>query len=180
MSLLFIITYCIWLLSEILLNRLLHSKSTDRQHADRNSLSLIWIIIIASISLAVFISMRYAVPISYSPALQYAGLALLITGIILRLAVVYSLGRFFTVDVTIRQDHKLIKTGFYKYLRHPSYSASFLSFIGFGICLDNWVSLLLIAVSILIVFIIRIKIEEKILIEEFGVEYIEIKNQQAP
>jgi isoprenylcysteine carboxyl methyltransferase (ICMT) family protein YpbQ len=39
---------------------------------------------------------------------------------ILRLAIIATLGQFFTVEVTIKQNHKLKKDGFYKYLRHPS------------------------------------------------------------
>ena len=133
------------------------------------------ITVIVSITITVFIAMRYAVPISYNPVVQYVGLALIITGIILRLFVMFSLGPFFTVDVTIRQNHKLIKDGFYKYLRHPSYSASLLSFIGFGLCLNNWASLLVITAAMLTAFINRIKTEEKILIEQFGQEYIAYK-----
>ena len=175
MSLMSAITFSIWLLSEILLNRLFRSKSSDRQNADKNSLSLIWITIIASISASVFISNKYYLPLSQNPIIQYAGLELIFAGIILRLAVIISLGRFFTVDVTIRQNHQLKKNGFYKYLRHPSYSASLLSFIGLGIFLNNWISLLLIVVAMLTVFIIRITIEEKILMEQFGSDYIEYK-----
>ncbi len=177
MSLLFIIIYSAWLLSEIILNRLLRSGAADKKNADRGSLSLIWITIFISIPLAVFISMRYYFPISFNPTISYAGLALILTGILLRIAIVKSLGKYFTVDVTIRSDHRLKKDGFYNYLRHPSYFASLLSFIGFGLSLNNWVSLLLITIAILVVFIVRIKIEEKALIEQFGSEYIEYKKQ---
>ena len=175
MSILFITIYVIWLVTEILLNRLLHSKSTDRQHADKNSLPLIWATIIATIAIAVFISMKFYLPVFFNSAFEYAGLALIVIGILLRLIAVVSLGRFFTVDVTIRQGHKLKKDGVYKYVRHPSYSASLLSFIGFGISLNSWLSLLITTVAILTVFIFRMKIEEKILIEQFGAEYLEYK-----
>lgn len=175
MNLIFSLTYFFWLLSEILLNRLLRSKSTDRKKADKGSLSLIWMIIIVTIFIAVFISGNFYFPIFSNTAFQYAGLAIIFIGIILRLLAVASLGKFFTVDVTIRQNHKLKKDGIYKYLRHPSYFASLISFIGFGISLNNWVALLLITFAILTAFIIRIKVEEKVLIEQFGSEYIEYK-----
>lgn len=175
MSLLFTITYTIWFLSEILLNRLLRSKNTDRKYADKGTLPLIWIIIMVSISFSVFISMNYYLPLSLHPQVSYAGLALIFGGILLRLVAVKSLGRFFTVDVTIRQNHQLKKDGLYKYLRHPSYFASLLSFIGLGISLNNWLSLALITVSMVTVFIIRIRIEEKVLSAQFGSEYTEYK-----
>ena len=171
----FTITYIIWCLSEILLSRLLRAKSTDKQNADNGTLSIIWTTIIACISLSVYISIAFNLKISEDIIIRYLGLVIIYGGIIFRMLVVKSLGKLFTVTVTIRPDHKLKKDGFYKYIRHPSYLASLLSFVGFGISLNNWISLLLISSAILFVFIIRIKVEEKVLIEEFGTEYIEYK-----
>ncbi len=147
----------------------------DRQDADKNSLLLIWISIIATIFIAVFISGTFYFPIFSNPTFEYRGLAIIFVGIFFRFVAVAILGRFFTVDVTIRQDHKLKKDGVYKYLRHPSYFASLISFIGFGISLNNWIALLLITLAILTVFITRIKMEEKVLVEQFGAEYNEYK-----
>lgn len=175
MNLLFTITYIVWVLSEIFLNRLLHSKSTDRKNVDRGSLTLLWTTIMVSITLSVFISNNIYLPILLNPVIQYVGLALIIAGIVIRIVAIISLGHFFTVDVTIRENHKLKKDGIYKYLRHPSYSGSMLSFIGLGLTMNNWISLLLISLSIITAFIFRIKVEEKILIEVFGSEYIDYK-----
>ena len=170
-----IISYIILLFTEILLNRILRSKSTDKQNADKHSITLIWITIIAAISIAVYISQTVYFPISKNPSIQYIGVSIIFIGIIIRLFAVFTLGQFFTVDVTIRQDHKLKKDGLYKYLRHPSYFASLISFIGMGLTFNNWLSLLLIVAAISIVFMNRIKIEEKVLIEHFGSEYLEYK-----
>lgn len=179
MSSLFTATYVIWFLTEALLNRVLRSKSTDRQHTDKNSLAIIWVTVVLANILAVYIAMNFRFLIYSIPAFHYIGLGIIITGIILRFAAVFSLGAFFTVDVTIREDHKLKRDGMYKYLRHPSYFASLLSFAGFGIALNNWVSLLLIIVSVLTVFTYRIKIEEKLLIEQFGNEYLDYKKSTS-
>jgi protein-S-isoprenylcysteine O-methyltransferase Ste14 len=170
-----IISYLILFLTEILLNRMLRSKSTDKQNADKHSITLIWITIIAAIFIAVYISKTVYVPIYKNPIIQHFGVLVIFIGIIVRLFAVFTLGQFFTVDVTIRQDHKLKKDGLYKYLRHPSYFASLISFIGMGLTFNNCLSLLLIVVAILIVFINRIKIEEKVLVEHFGLEYIEYR-----
>ena len=174
-GLIFTITYCIWCLSEIILNRLLRTKNSDKQNADKGTLSVIWITIVLCITLSVYISIGYNLPISKDSVIRYFGLAIIYIGIVFRILVVKSLGKFFTVMVTIRQDHKLKKDGFYKYLRHPSYLASLVSFVGFGIALNNWISLLLLAAAILFVFVIRIKVEEKVLIEQFGTEYLVYK-----
>jgi len=175
MGLIFIIMYAIWLTSEVLLNRLVRSKKTDQQGADKGSLTFIWLTIAVSVTAAVFVAAWHYIPISSHPNIAYIGLAIIGAGIVLRLAVIATLGRFFTVDVTIRQGHQLKKNGFYKYLRHPSYFASLLSFVGFGISLNNWASLAIVTISILVAFIKRIQVEEKTLIEQFGEEYLQYK-----
>ncbi len=175
MNSIFIITYSIWFLSEILVNRLLGSKKTDKQNIDKGSLYLIWIIIFICIFSAVFISNKIYIPLLKDPNIKYFGIILIYLGIILRLATIKTLGKFFTVDVTIKENHRLKKDGFYKYLRHPSYTASLLSFIGFGISLNNLISLALIVILIFTAFSIRIRVEEKVLIEHFGSEYSDYK-----
>ncbi|MGY3053635.1 protein-S-isoprenylcysteine O-methyltransferase Ste14 [Pedobacter sp. UYEF25] len=174
-----IFVYIVWIFSEIYLNRMLRSGSSDKKNQDKNSLKMIWIVIAICITVAVLISKNVSLPIYHTIMGNYVGVFILIFGILLRYFAVFSLGRFFTVDVTIRNDHKLKTNGMYKYVRHPSYAASLLSFIGMGIILNNWFSLAIICVSILSVFIYRIKIEEEALTAHFGSEYQSYKNQTA-
>jgi len=163
------------ILTEILLNRLLRSKGTDKKNADKNSISIIWVTMIAAIVLAILVSQKVYLPIYFNSSLQYVGVAVIFIAIIFRLAAVFTLGPYFTVDVTIRQDHKLKKDGLYKYLRHPSYFASLVSFVGMGWTFNNWISLFLVTAAILVTLINRIKVEEEVLIQHFGSEYIEYK-----
>ena len=174
---LFYIVYIIWFFSEILINRLFRSKKTDKKNEDKGSLYLLWTIIIIGNFSAVYVSNKYIMPISNNYIIGYAGLALISLGILLRFYIIGTLGKFFTVVVTIKQNHKLKKDGFYKYVRHPSYFASILSFTGFGISLNNWISLIIIIVLVSSAFIIRINIEEKLLIGHFGSEYLEYKGK---
>lgn len=174
---LFIATYVIWLISEIALNRMLHSNSTDKQGADKNSLLIIWVIIVTAVTGAVFIANKFAMPISANGVIKYVGLGVILCGVVLRIIAIRTLGKFFTVDVTIRQNHQLVKNGMYKYFRHPSYTASLLSFIGFGLSLNNWYSLLIIVATIVAVFTMRIRIEERALTTQFGEQYLQYKKQ---
>ena len=89
--------------------------------------------------------------------------------------IIRSLGKYFTVDVTIRQDHQIKKEGFYKFLRHPSYAFSLLTSLGFGLYLNNWLSLIFAFVPPFLAFSYRIKIEEQALVEKFGDEYTEYR-----
>lgn len=171
MNIVFIIVYVIWGLSELLLNRMKRASSEDRQDTDRNSLGMIWMSILVAVSFAIIITQRFSFPIADTGWITYVGLAIILTGILLRFAVVRSLGEFFTVDITIRKDHVLKTDGFFKLVRHPSYAASLLSFAGFGVSLNNWLSLLVVVILILMSFSRRIYIEEKMLTEQFGEAY---------
>ncbi|MDI3321062.1 methyltransferase family protein [Pinibacter soli] len=171
MSNIFTLTYLIWFISEIVLNRLKRSAHADKKHEDKNSLATIWITILMVIPLSVFIATFFRAPIFRKEGYEYVGLIVIGIGILIRFIAVNSLGKFFTVDVTIRQEHHLKKDGFYKIVRHPSYSGSILSFVGFGISLNNWISLFVVTIAVFTAFMKRIRIEERVLQNQFGEEY---------
>jgi protein-S-isoprenylcysteine O-methyltransferase Ste14 len=116
-------------------------------------------------------------PIDKANVIGYIGLILIISGMIIRFIAIRTLGKFFTVDLGTDKDHFLIKKGIYKYIRHPSYTGSLLSFLGMGLSLNNWISLFVIFVPVLIAFIYRIHIEEKLLVAQTGSEYEDYKKQ---
>lgn len=62
--------------------------------------------------------------------LAASGAALLLGGALLRANTYRELGRFFRFDISIQDDHKLIKTGPYAFVRHPSYCGVLLYTIG--------------------------------------------------
>ncbi|EED81358.1 predicted protein [Postia placenta Mad-698-R] len=47
------------------------------------------------------------------------------------------LGRLFTYEVTIQQNHQLVTTGPYAYVRHPSYASVIASWAGMAVCLAS-------------------------------------------
>ena len=171
--LIFIIIWSLWFISEILLNRFLRSGNHDKKDQDKGSINIIWITIGIANSVGIIFSIFFHIPISNLLIIPYFGLILIILGMILRFISVWSLGRLFTVDVTIRDHHKIKKDGIYSIIRHPSYSGSLLSFIGFGISLNNWISLIIISILVTIAMLYRIKIEERLLIDQFGFEYLD-------
>lgn len=166
------IIYFVWFLSEILLHRILRGgDSADKKKQDKGSLAFIWIVIVIFINAAVYISFKTHYPIQDGTGMNYIGLSVILLGMFLRFYAIASLGRLFTVVVTIRKDHHVKKDGIYSVLRHPSYAGSLLSFLGFGLSLNNWVSLLIAFVPVLLTFVHRMNIEEKMLLQEFGEEY---------
>jgi protein-S-isoprenylcysteine O-methyltransferase Ste14 len=51
-------------------------------------------------------------------------------GMFIRVRCFHELGHLFTFDLTMYPEHKLVTSGFYKYVRHPAYTGSLLLVAG--------------------------------------------------
>ncbi len=143
-----------------------HSQAASK---DAGSRWILWIGIGLGVCLAVAVRDRFQD--AELPRLQTSGLFLFGLGIMLRWWAISHLGRFFTIDVAIATDHQLIDTGPFRFVRHPSYSGALLAFIGFGLILGNWASLIALILPVFLVFLYRIRVEERVLTDAFGDEY---------
>ena len=107
----------------------------------------------------------------YTNFVYNIGISLICIGLIIRWTAILKLKNSFTVNVSVSENQKIVQTGIYKKIRHPSYLGSLLSFFGFGAVFNNWLTLVIIFIPILFSFIYRIHIEEKLLSQVFGVQY---------
>lgn len=105
------------------------------------------------------------------------GLSLLVAGIAIRWMAIYALGEYFTCTVVITDDHRLIRTGLYRHLRHPSYTGALVAHLGLGLSFTNWFSLALSSLPFLAAAMYRIHVEEQALSEAFGKEYLEYSRE---
>ena len=108
-----------------------------------------------------------------STLISSMGLALLLAGIVIRFTAIYTLGEYFTSKVVIRNDHRLVRAGIYKHLRHPAYTGALVAHVGLGLSFSNWFSLTLSFVPFLVAALYRMHIEELALKEALGDEYID-------
>ena len=81
-----------------------------------------------------------------------------------------SIGRGITPTVATRAEHKLVKHGPYRWVRHPLYTIGTTFFLSFGAIADNWF-IMSAAVIAFILLAMRMPNEEAHLIEKFGDEY---------
>jgi Putative protein-S-isoprenylcysteine methyltransferase len=105
----------------------------------------------------------------------WIGCAVIIVGIILRLYSVLTLGKSFTISVQVDLKQKIIQTGPYRYIRHPAYSGSILSLIGIALALRSIIGTIVTITIIAVIYGYRIRIEEKILENNFKTQYKEYK-----
>ncbi|HEY6212254.1 MAG TPA: methyltransferase, partial [Vicinamibacterales bacterium] len=88
--------------------------------------------------------------------LFYAGVVLLICGALLRRHCWRVLGEYFTGDVRAEADQPVIDKGAYRFVRHPSYTAGMLLFVGVGLALGNWSGFALLMTSVIAGYVVRV------------------------
>jgi protein-S-isoprenylcysteine O-methyltransferase Ste14 len=173
----FWLIYIVWFAFEVILGRVRRSNEKDQKREDKHSLLFIWLTIAIAMPLSSTVSSLVPAPIAHNAWLPWVGVSLIVVGIVARFLVIRSLGKEFTVDVAIREGHQLKTNGVYSVIRHPSYSASWLSFVGFGISLNNWISLIIVSTLVLGAFLYRISVEEKLLVAQFGDQYLQYRKR---
>jgi protein-S-isoprenylcysteine O-methyltransferase len=162
----------VYLISELLLTVTRRSRSRTGTKQDRSTLLVVWLVIMVSVAAGIYVAKHWpAAALPHRRSFMFAGVALFVTGLLLRWWAIITLGRFFTVDVAIEPDHELIERGPFRMVRHPSYTGVLLAFVGLALTLGNWAALLAILVPIGAAFIHRMNVEESALSGALGPEY---------
>lgn len=161
----------VYLVSETAL-RFMRRSNADAKPADRGSLALLWAAIGCGVAVGIVsASLFRSAGFFLSPTALQVAVGVFAAALVLRWWSILVLGKFFTVDVAIASDHRLIVRGPYKYMRHPSYTGMMLAFAAFAVTLQNWVSLVGVLLPIALALAYRIRIEETALTKAFGDEY---------
>jgi protein-S-isoprenylcysteine O-methyltransferase Ste14 len=109
--------------------------------------------------------------IPYPFVAMVLGTILLVTGAVLRRNCFNALGKSFTGTVIVSKDQRIIQSGVYRLVRHPSYTAAFLMFTGIGLALGSWLSVAILVLVHCYLYGIRVSVEEKALLETLGEPY---------
>ncbi|MDJ0677150.1 MAG: isoprenylcysteine carboxylmethyltransferase family protein [Calothrix sp. MO_167.B42] len=98
-------------------------------------------------------------------------LGLSIAGALLRAWAVAELGKFFTWHVRVQPEQKVIRTGPYEIVRHPSYTGAWVLYVCCLLFIHAWVASALCAIFLLAGFLRRIRYEEELMVDSFGEQY---------
>jgi protein-S-isoprenylcysteine O-methyltransferase len=169
---LFIASYVAWIAMELGIG-FRDRRKTSGTSGDRGSLILLittFFIVLTGAWYAAAVY-RWAGFGAFRFQIFLIGLTLIWAGMALRLWAIRVLGQFFRTTVIVQDHHRLVETGPYRLLRHPSYTGTLLTILGIGLCLGNWISLVLVTAGSLIAYGYRIAVEERALRARFGPEY---------
>lgn len=169
----FIAVCAFWVASEIVIARRCRAAVTGADKRDRMSLYAVWIAYAAGPFFGGMLTPVRSTRMSAGirPYAFWGGLALILVGIAIRWTAIATLKRYFTVDVAIASDHKVIQDGVYGIVRHPSYSGSLISSIGLGLAFGNWLSFAVVVLLAIAGISYRISVEEHALTAALGDEY---------
>ena len=105
-----------------------------------------------------------------APATYWTGVVIVALGLLFAIWARNVLGRNWSGIVTLKQDHELIRTGPYRYVRHPIYTGLLIAFAGSAIARGEWRGLLALAIAFAALWR-KLKLEEQWMIDTFGDAY---------
>jgi protein-S-isoprenylcysteine O-methyltransferase Ste14 len=126
--------------------------------------------------LTLFLYLIYPEVLSF--AVLYLPLLLRFVGILFGIAALAlfiwthrNLKHYFTVMLKIMENHKIVETGPYRWVRHPMYTAFYLLHIAAFLLTANWFIGLTWTVGLTLVVFSRVRREEEMMLQVFGDRY---------
>ena len=114
---------------------------------------------------------NFAYTWKYPLAIRWFGAFLLFVGITLLGAAHYHLDKSFHSFVVTINGQKMVKSGPYRWIRHPIYTAYLANYLGGGLLAGNIILTVVPTILFGILVALRVKPEEGAMIEQFGNEY---------
>jgi protein-S-isoprenylcysteine O-methyltransferase Ste14 len=148
---------------------------------DRGSFAVLYVLIMAGVGGAFALAAS-----AHGAAISFArwpifiiGAVLMATGVAIRQWAVVLLGRYFTTDVRVHQGQTIVESGPYRCVRHPSYSGLLMTLVGIGLALGNGAALATLVILPSAGLILRIRVEERALLEALGEPYRRFANSRS-
>jgi protein-S-isoprenylcysteine O-methyltransferase len=105
--------------------------------------------------------------------IYYIGIIVMFAGIVFRQWAIAVLGRYFSGVIGVQKEQKVVESGPYRLIRHPSYTGVLIFYAGMGLAVQSWAAVLIDIAIFGIVYGYRMFVEEKVLISELGNSYVE-------
>jgi uncharacterized membrane protein len=113
-----------------------------------------------------------------SPSLDDLGALMVIAGLSFAVWARVHLGSNWSGRVSVKENHELICTGPYRWVRHPIYTGLLLAILGTALAVGEWRGLLATA-AMVVSFWRKLRLEEAVMRETFGDAYRQYCEQTA-
>lgn len=108
--------------------------------------------------------------VPHTLTVYWIGFALVVSGAALAIGSRTLLGRNWSATVQLKQEHQLVTSGPYRWIRHPIYTGLLLLFLGNAVMVGDWRGLLAVAI-VFVSFWRKFRLEESWLAAHFGEAY---------
>lgn len=102
-----------------------------------------------------------------------AGLATGLAAFWIRSEARKALGKMWSVNIEIRENHQLVKTGPYRFVRHPIYVGAILEIVGAIVLLQSWWIALLGVICYTPALLWRVRVEEEAMRKQIGQPWVD-------
>ena len=125
-----------------------------------------------------FMDMRLGITTVTVPvAVSVSALALMAFGVALRLFAFIQLGKYFTYDIRVGEDHRLVTEGIYSVIRHPAYLAVCILGTMPAVVVGSVSGFFFLAVFTVPQTVYRLNLEDRMLERSYGDDYLLYKRK---
>jgi protein-S-isoprenylcysteine O-methyltransferase Ste14 len=110
--------------------------------------------------------------VPFSEAREWLGIAVCALGVAIAIWARSILGRNWSGNPTIKEDHELVERGPYRWVRHPIYTGILLALIGTGIARAQVRDVVLFVFSFVALWL-KLRVEERLMLRQFPEAYPE-------
>jgi protein-S-isoprenylcysteine O-methyltransferase Ste14 len=104
-------------------------------------------------------------------AVGWLGIAVLVAGFSFQLAAMLTLRESYTLSLQAHAEQHVVTKGPYRLIRHPGYLAQMVFWFGFALATRNALVIAVVVLTDLPVYLYRIHVEERLLLETLGEAY---------
>ena len=168
------LTIAAWLVLEVGLLIRDRVRGKGSMARDRGTVWLNFIIIAVAVTVAGALTAALKHDAAWqfgSTGLTVAGLLVMWVGLAVRIWAIVVLGQSFRMTVEVDSGQKVVDSGPYRWVRHPSYTGIVILMAGLGLAYGNWAALAVLLVLPTGALIYRILVEETVLTEVMGPAY---------
>ena len=170
----FYAAFLAWLVFTFVVERMIRgggAPSAERTRGDRGSGLLIYLSVFASIVVAFSLA---GAGVALLPEWTFfLGIPLMFAGMAVRAWAIMTLRGFFLFRVGVLRDHRVVETGPYSRVRHPSYGGAIITMAGMGLAVQSLAALLMLLLFCGVAYWYRIRVEEKAMLNDLGEPYAE-------